>query len=92
MRALAFKDHWNISCNAAYMAQQHVDYLVAKGELQHRVEIYGGTGTCFGMNPQAVRIALQYPNIKDDLVSDLHLVGFLAGRGPAGERRSPPGE
>ena len=42
MRALAFKDHWNISCNAAYMAQQHVDYLVAKGELQHRVEIYGG--------------------------------------------------
>ena len=25
MRALAFKDHWNISCNAAYMAQQHID-------------------------------------------------------------------
>ena len=42
MRALAFKDHWNISCNAAYMAQQQIDYLIAKGELQHRVEIYGG--------------------------------------------------
>ena len=25
MRALAFKDYWNISCNAAYMAQQHID-------------------------------------------------------------------
>ena len=25
MCALAFKDHWNISCNAAYMAQQHID-------------------------------------------------------------------
>jgi len=25
MRALAFKDHWNISCNAAYTAQQHND-------------------------------------------------------------------
>lgn len=25
MRALAFKDHWNISCKAAYMPQQHID-------------------------------------------------------------------
>lgn len=64
MRALAFKDHWNISCNAAYMAQRHVDYLVERGELPHRVEIYGGVGTCHGMNPEAVRIALQYPNCK----------------------------
>jgi Family of unknown function (DUF6282) len=64
MRALAFKDHWNISCNAAYMAQRHIDYLVERGELPHRVEIYGGVGTCHGMNPEAVRIALQYPNCK----------------------------
>src|SRR5215472_10491280 len=40
MRALAFKDHWNISCNAAYLAQRHIDYLIEKGELTHRVEIY----------------------------------------------------
>jgi biotin synthase-related radical SAM superfamily protein len=25
MRALAFKDHWNISCSAAYTAQQRID-------------------------------------------------------------------
>jgi len=25
MRALTFEDHWNISCNVAYMAQQHID-------------------------------------------------------------------
>src|SRR5215469_11374964 len=50
MRALAFKDHWNISCNAAFLAQQHIDYLIEKGELTHRVQIYGGSGTCFGMN------------------------------------------
>src|SRR5574341_2276810 len=48
MRAIAFKDHWNISCNAAYLAQRHIDYLVEKGELQHPVEIYGGAGTCHG--------------------------------------------
>ena len=59
MRALAFKDHWNVSANAAYLAQQHIDYLVEKGELTHRVEIYGGAGTCLGMNPDAIRIALE---------------------------------
>jgi len=64
MRALAFKDHWNISCNAAYLAQRHIDYLVEKGELQHRVEIYGGAGTCHGMRPEYIRVALQYPNFK----------------------------
>jgi Family of unknown function (DUF6282) len=81
MRALAFKDHWNISCNAAYMAQQHIDYLVTKGELQHRVEIYGGTGTCFGMNPQAVRIALQYPNMKMIWFPTFTSLGFWRGAG-----------
>src|SRR5438105_13778687 len=24
MRALAFKDHWNLSANAAYLAQRHI--------------------------------------------------------------------
>ena len=57
MRALAFKDHWNVSANAAFLAQRHIDYLVEKGELTHRVEIYGGAGTCLGMNPEAIRIA-----------------------------------
>src|SRR5438094_6202282 len=28
MRALAFKDHWNISANAAFLAQRHIDYLI----------------------------------------------------------------
>src|SRR3972149_11040673 len=46
MRALAFKDHWNISCNAASLASRHMDYLVEKGELTRGVKGYGGTGTC----------------------------------------------
>ena len=59
MRALAFKDHWNISCNAAYLAQRHLDYLIEKGELTHRVEIYGGSGTAFGVKEGEVRVMLQ---------------------------------
>ena len=81
MRALAFKDHWNISCNAAYLAQRHIDYLVEKAELQHRVEIYGGTGTCFGMNPDAVRVALQYPNCKMIWFPTFTSLGFWRGAG-----------
>src|SRR3989338_9191288 len=49
MRAVAFKDHWNISCNAAYLAQKHIDYLVEKGELERGVKIYAGSGSCLGM-------------------------------------------
>src|SRR5215469_1801489 len=81
MRALAFKDHWNISCNAAYLAQRHIDYLIEKGELQHRVEIYGGTGTCLGMNPQAIRIALQYSNMKMIWFPTFTSLGFWRGAG-----------
>ena len=81
MRALAFKDHWNISCNAAYLAQRHIDYLVEKGELTHRVEMYGGTGTCFGMNPDAVRVALQYPNFKMIWFPSFTSFGFWRGAG-----------
>ncbi len=64
MRAVVLKDHWNVSANAAYCAQRHLDYMVEKGDLTHRVELYGGTGTCFGMNPKAIRIAVRYPNFK----------------------------
>ncbi|MPZ14647.1 MAG: hypothetical protein GEU73_09540 [Chloroflexi bacterium] len=64
MRAVCFKDHWNISCNAAYLAQRHIDYMVEKDDLARGVSVYGGFGTCHGMNPEAVRIGLQYPNFK----------------------------
>ena len=81
MRALAFKDHWNISSNAAYLAQRHIDYLIEKGELTHRVEIYGGAGTCLGMNPDAIRIALQYPNFKMIWFPTFTSLGFWRGAG-----------
>jgi histidinol phosphatase-like PHP family hydrolase len=81
MRALAFKDHWNISCNAAYLVQRHIDHLVEREELSHRVEVYGGTGTCFGMNPDAIRVALQYPNIKMIWFPTFTSYGFWRGAG-----------
>jgi hypothetical protein len=81
MRALAFKDHWNISCNAAYLAQRHIDHLVERGELQHRVEIYGGAGTCHGMNPEYIRLALQYPNFKMIWFPTFTSLGFWRGAG-----------
>lgn len=85
MRALAFKDHWNISCNAAYLAQRHIDHLVEKGELQHRVEIYGGAGTCLGMKPEYIRVALQYPNFKMIWFPTFTSLGFWRGAGQPGK-------
>src|ERR671925_1532238 len=31
MRAVAFKDHYNVSANAAYLVQRYVDDMVARG-------------------------------------------------------------
>src|SRR2546422_7598674 len=86
MRALAFKDHWNVSANAAFLAQRHIDYLVEKGELTHRVEIYGGGGTCLGENPQAICIALQYTNFKMILFPTVTFLRLLRGARPPGKR------
>lgn len=81
MRALAFKDHWNVSANAAYLAQRHVDHLVEDGTLTHRVEIYGGAGTCHGMNAEYVRVALQYPNVRMIWFPTFTSYGFWRGAG-----------
>lgn len=81
MRAIAFKDHWNLTANAAYLVQRHIDYMVEKGDLERRVEVYGGIGTCHGMNPEVVRIALQYPNIKMIWFPTFTSYGFWRGAG-----------
>ncbi len=64
MRAVVFKDHWNLTAGAAYLVQNQVDEMVRDGRLDHRVEVYGGLGLNLGMNPEAVRIALKYPNFR----------------------------
>ena len=64
MRAVAFKDHWHLTAGAAYLVQRTIDEMVADGRLQHRVEVYGGLGMNLGINPEAVRMGLQYPCFK----------------------------
>lgn len=64
MRAVYFKDHWNLTASAAYLVQRIIDDMVADGRLEQRVEVYGGLGLNHGINPEAVRIALKYPNCK----------------------------
>ncbi|MEK6601816.1 MAG: DUF6282 family protein [Candidatus Binatota bacterium] len=81
MRAVAFKDHWNVSATAAYLTQKHIDSLVERGELTNRVEIYGGAGTCHGMRPEYIRVALQYPNFKMIWFPTFTSLGFWRGAG-----------
>lgn len=88
MRAIAFKDHWNISATSAHLTQRHIDDLVARGELTHRVEVYGGVGMCFGMRRiRPCRTAVS--EFQNDLVSDVYVVRLLAGRGTSRSRRRP---
>ncbi|MCL4487451.1 MAG: amidohydrolase [Chloroflexi bacterium] len=81
MRAIAFKDHWNVTGPAAYLTQRHIDHLVEKGELANRILVYGGIGTCFGMNPEYVRIGLQYPNTKMIWFPTFTSLGYRRGAG-----------
>jgi hypothetical protein len=64
MRAVAFKDHWHLTAGAAYLVQRSIDEMVRDGRLEHRVEVYGGLGMNLGINPEAVRMGLKYPNFK----------------------------
>ena len=81
MRAIAFKDHWNISATSAYLTQRHIDEMIARGELTNRVEVYGGVGMCFGMRPDYVRVGLQYPNFKMIWFPTFTSYGFWRGAG-----------
>jgi hypothetical protein len=81
MRAIAFKDHWNLSATSAYLAQRHIDDMIARGELTNRVEVYGGAGTCLGMRPEYIRVGLQYPNFKMIWFPTFTSYGFWRGAG-----------
>src|SRR5258705_13767093 len=58
MRAIDFKDHCNVSATSAYLTQRYIDDMIARGELTHRVEVYGGVGSGFGMRPDYVPVGL----------------------------------
>src|SRR5581483_756744 len=81
MRAVAFKDHWNLSANAAYLTQRYIDTMVERGELERGIQVFGGIGTCHGMNPEMVRVGLQYPNFKMIWFPTFTSYGFWRGAG-----------
>src|SRR5260370_3475270 len=67
MRAIAFKDHWNISATSAYLTQRYIDDMIARGELTHRVEVYGGVGRGFGQRTRYRPLRLCYPQLNINL-------------------------
>jgi len=81
MRAVAFKDHFHVTAGAAYLTQRSIDILVQKGDLPQRVEVYGGIGLNFGMNPLAVQMALKYPHLKMIWFPTFHSGGYLRHAG-----------
>ena len=81
MRAVAFKDHWNVSANAAYVVQQHIDHLVETEQLERGIEVYGGAGLCHGANVEFIREAVKYPNFKMVWFPTFTSLGFWRGAG-----------
>ncbi len=84
MRAVAFKDHYNLTAGAAYLTQRHIDHLYKTGEIPHRVEVYGGVGLNFAIDPFMVKQALKYPNMKMIWFPTFHSAGYLRSAGKTG--------
>jgi hypothetical protein len=81
MRAVAFKDHYNLTAGAAYLVQQHIDHLYRAGDIPNRVEVYGGLGLNHGVDPFKVETAMKYPNMKMVWFPTFHSGGYLRGAG-----------
>ncbi|MEM2455377.1 MAG: DUF6282 family protein [Candidatus Bathyarchaeia archaeon] len=64
MRAICLKDHWFPSMTLAWAVEQHLKYLVSKGELPRAVRVFGDITLNWQINPEMVKHALRYPNIK----------------------------
>ncbi len=70
MRGVGFKDHFNLTANAAYLTQKYVNERIQRGEVpwpydgpgrEKGFQVIGGMGTCHGVNPEAVRQGIKYP-------------------------------
>lgn len=84
MRGVGFKDHFFLTSGIAYTVQKHIDHLVEWGELENKVEVYGGLGLNFGMNVEAVKTALKYPNTKMLWFPTFNSAGYYRACGKTG--------
>jgi hypothetical protein len=66
MAGLAFKDHFHVTSNCAYLVERYLDKAIKIGEINKKVNIYGGIGLSLGLDPEAVRMAclMPIPNMK----------------------------
>ncbi len=56
-RAILHKDHHYSTVGVAYVAQRFIDHLVESGQLQNRIEVYGGVPLAYTVDPRFVETA-----------------------------------
>ncbi len=90
MRAIAFKDHWNISATSAYLTQRHIDDMIARGELTQSRRSLWRRRDVFRHETRVCPRWTPVSELQNDLVPHFHLLWFLARRRPSGKRRRAP--
>jgi hypothetical protein len=63
MRAVVCKDHFFPTVGQAWAAQQVVEEMVRRGELEHACKIYGTHILAWSHHPDQVRLIRKYPNL-----------------------------
>lgn len=63
-RAIVHKDHHYSTVGVAQATQRHIDHLLELGQIEHRVEIYGGVPLAYTTDPQFVATAAKSPFMK----------------------------
>src|ERR1019366_5052320 len=86
MRAIAFKDHWNLTAGSAYLVQRQIDEMVADGRLEHRIEVYGGLRAEPRHHPRSGPDRASVPQLPVHLVPDVQVVRVGAVRRAQPER------
>ena len=71
MRAVYFKDHWNLTASAAYLVQRYVDELVADGRLEASSGGLRRTRSQSRHQPGGGENRAPVPQLQDPLVSNL---------------------
>lgn len=79
MRAVVRKDHMYSTVGEALAIQRHVDDLVERGALAHRIEVYGGVPTRFCADSSLVRDALRFGTLKEIWMNPVGGVSLLDG-------------
>jgi len=67
LQAVVFKDHFTMTSGEAWLVEKFTEKLFEMGVLKRKIKVFGGlvlNSEVGGLNPQAVKAALGYPNTK----------------------------